>query len=210
MEYRKPYLLVLIAIALVVTMFCCDSTDKPVIDTTDTDTLRLAPGAPDQKVYACPSTKTYHLANCPRLTDDKVVVFKSEAIEQGYAACELCFPTPRGIEALNVYVIEGDNYYHRALCSLLNTTKTVIPLASAIEKGYKPCDECYGNQRSNDKIVYTTKFGAEPGDDVNSVYHYTGCQYLWSGQQDEIKRSKAIAEGRKLCSACKKRLNREW
>lgn len=103
MNCRKP-ITVITSIVLIAIIFSCDSTDR--IDTSDE--IYLAPGNANQKIYACQSTMTYHLANCQRLTPDKVVMLKSEAIALGYSACELCFPQEK--ELIPHVYISDDGY----------------------------------------------------------------------------------------------------
>jgi hypothetical protein len=82
MKSKYFYPIVLLASILIAIIISCDVTDPP--DTIESDGVSLAPANTDQKVYVTPVTQEYHLANCPHLTPDKTVMWKSEAIEQGY------------------------------------------------------------------------------------------------------------------------------
>jgi len=43
----------------------------------------------------------------------------------------------------SVYVISGENIFHKHTCRLLGTNYTGMPLELAQEHGYKPCPECF-------------------------------------------------------------------
>lgn len=179
--------LILIAVALYITN--CGG-DDPVLEK---DTAKLAPTL-DKKIYVTPSTMQYHLAGCPHLTEDKAVMWMSEAIAQGYEPCLHCFPPPKEELPPMVYVIDGDNHYHLALCPLLDETKQAITLEDAVAQGYEPCQRCNYNAPRVESHVYLI-----PGDDV--YYHIVGCPHL---TDDKIltPKAEAIEKGYAPCPDC--------
>lgn len=182
----KKRLLPSIILALII--FACDT-----IDDVSDPSIALAPPRPDQNVYACPSTETYHLANCPNTTQDKLIMAASEAEGYGYTACELCFlPPPESIEP-HVYVIDGDQCYHLAGCVYLNQTKTAIPKTEAIDQGYTPCTWCNSDAPPKEPHVYVN-----PGE---TAYHRALCPDL---AEDAIlmPKAEAVATGYTECDTC--------
>ena len=146
--------------------------------------FNLAPAA--QKVYACPGQMSYHLAGCPGLCADRVLMLKSEAAALGYDACPVCFPRPPEPHPPMVYIIE-DGLYHRALCNALNETKSIIPLSDAIAQGRAPCPVCMPDLCIHGKLVYVT----ETGEAVSFIYHYNpNCKHLdHLDSQEKLARS---------------------
>ena len=75
MKAKYFYPIVLLASILIAILISCDVIDPP--DSIEPDGVSLAPANADQKVYVIPATQEYHLANCPHLTPDKTVMWKS-------------------------------------------------------------------------------------------------------------------------------------
>ena len=198
MRFRRLYLLALVASVVAAIMCGCDTVDPDTVeDTAQAGSVKLAPPRPDQKVYATPSTGKFHLALCSHLTEDKVVMLVSEAVDQGYEPCEYCFPLPKESEpsAPKVYVVDGDNHYHLAGCVFLDETKQAIPKSEAIEQGYTPCPRCnYGEASPVESRVYIL-----PDDDEH--YHINGCPHL---NDDKILMLKveAVEKGYTPCPEC--------
>ncbi len=158
--------LILIAVALYITN--CGGDDLVL----EKDTAKLAPSL-DKKIYVTPSNMQYHLAGCPHLTEDKAVMWMSEAVAQGYQPCPYCFPPPKEELPPMVYVIDGDNHYHLALCPLLDETKQAIPLEDAIAQGYEPCLHCFPPPEEELQLppmVYVI--------DGDNHYHFALCPLL--------------------------------
>lgn len=196
MKSEKHCIFILLSVLAVMMFACGDAIDTPVTtkDTTEDTTIRLAPANADQKVYITPSTMKYHLAGCLDLTSDKTVVLKSEAIAQGYTACERCFPTPKQPLPPMVYVMDGNPHYHLANCSQLNDTKQVILKSEAIQQGYTPCFYCTGEPIApSDPHVYMN-----PGE---NVYHRAGCPCLVEAKV-LVPMTVAIEQGYTPCKTC--------
>lgn len=198
MRIRKLYPLALVASVVAVMMCGCDTADLDVAeDTAQGDSVKLAPPRPDQKVYVTPSTGKFHLALCPHLTEDRVVMLVSEAIDQGYEPCDRCFPVPKETEPSvpKVYVVDGDDHYHLAGCVFLDETKRAIPKSEAIGQGYIPCPRCnYGEASPVESRVYIL-----PGDDEH--YHINGCPHL-SDDKILMLKAEAIEQGYTPCPQC--------
>jgi hypothetical protein len=198
MKIRKLYLLSLAASVVAVITFSCDTAEPPVSTDRimDNNIVQLAPGNSDPKVYVTPATMEYHLANCPRLTEDKAVMLKSEAIAQGYEPCGLCFPPPEEVttSAPNVYVIDSDNHYHLAGCVLLDDTKRAISKSEAIEREYTACPIC----NPSEYVPPEPHVRVNPGE---TLYHRTGCPEL---REDAILmlKSDAVGMGYEPCKTC--------
>jgi len=191
MKAKYFYPIVLLASILIAILISCDVIDPP--DSIEPDGVSLAPANADQKVYVIPATQEYHLANCPHLTPDKTVMWKSEAVEQGYNPCEYCFPSPPEPLAPHVYVMEGESMYHLAGCPLLDDTKTAIPKSDAIEQGYTPCLRCNSDVPPGVPHVYVN-----PGE---TVYHRALCPNL-ADDKLLMPKAEAIEQGYTPCPEC--------
>lgn len=190
---RKIFIYILASLAIAMLVYGCDTTDPVVLhdEYAGTDSLRLAPGNPDPKFYVTPSTMKYHYANCRDTLGaagvEKLVMFKSEAIEAGYVPCERCFPLPPEPYVPRVYVLDTGTDYHRAQCPYLDDTKTVILLADAIGEGYQPCRACYYELAAflPPKVLVDLETG---------VYHRGLCPDL-TGDEVVMIKSEAIEAG---------------
>lgn len=194
MEVGKVRILLFILLLFTV-LTACDTVDPTAtVETELSDySVMLAPAGADQKVYAIPATKEYHLALCPHLTAEKQVMLISEAIEQGYKPCEHCFPPPEEPKVPHVYVLDGSNEYHLANCVLLDATKQAIPETEAIEQGYTPCRRCNYDAPPVASHVYVM-----PGDEH---YHINYCQHL-TDEKELVLKAEAIEEGYTPCPDC--------
>jgi hypothetical protein len=198
MKYRELYSLIIAIVLAIVIVSCGSDNELPSTqnDISNDVSAQLAPTNTDQKIYVTPLTMKYHLANCRELTDDKQVWLMSEAISQGYTACERCFPVPKTPSSVPlVYVMKEDTHYHLANCPKLNDTKTVIPKETAIQQGYTPCFYCTDDPITPpEPHVYIL-----PND--HEYYHIVGCSRLTDDKELRLK-SLAIEQGYKPCPEC--------
>jgi len=114
---------------------------------------------------------TYHRIGCELLKGKRSTYSEAEVQRSGYSPCASCLPLDalRGkntasIQAVSgpppapsVFVQEGDGYYHRAGCALLQGKQTSWPEADVCKGGYKPCWECFLTNTYLDTPAYAVK-----------------------------------------------------
>jgi hypothetical protein len=135
-----------------------------------TECPRCSPvvGAMETQVWVLDGRPDYHLASCSRIAHaDSAAVPRSQAVADGFAACEVCHPdrivaaepvvaatgpTPAGPDstfeapraaASSVWVVDGRPRYHLQDCLIIKDQGAEpIPLAQATEDGFMPCSMC--------------------------------------------------------------------
>lgn len=182
----------------------CDTATDPITHQDGPDQyelLQLAPANRDFKVYTIADTREYHYALCRHLNDAKTVMWKSDAIADGYTPCERCFPPPVQPKATHVYIVPGRADYHINRCPYLTDDRSLMPKAEAIEAGYVACQIC-GSGTLPNRTVLITKEGMES----SKIYHLPGCQHLEEGIEagtlTVIQEVRAVEQGFRSCKDC--------
>ena len=123
-----------------------------------------------QTVYITKSGTKYHTSDCRYLSQSKIAVDLTEAVDRGYLPCSVCGPQVKSkansggtkmgayqtkdpsigqtstkqnaVSTQTVYISKSGTKYHQSECGYLKSSKFPITLGEAIDRGYAPCSVC--------------------------------------------------------------------
>jgi len=123
-----------------------------------------------QTVYITKSGTKYHSSGCRYLSQSKIAIDLSDAVNGGYSPCSVCNPPTKSkansgenvveasqtkdatventsvkqnaVSTQTVYITKSGTKYHRSGCTYLKSSKIPISLEDAIKRGYDACSVC--------------------------------------------------------------------
>jgi hypothetical protein len=123
-----------------------------------------------QTVYITKSGMKYHTSGCRYLSQSKIAIDLSDAVNQGYSPCSVCGPPTKSkansgenkaealqskdatiektgikqntVSAQTVYITKTGAKYHKSGCTYLKYSSIPVSLEDATKRGYTPCSVC--------------------------------------------------------------------